>query len=111
MAELKMRIKKNDIVRVITGKEVGKEGKVLKVFHSEGTLIVEKINFIYRHTKPSRQSRQGGIVEKEGPIHHSNVMVVCPGCKRPTRIRTKLLAEEAGRKTRNCTHCGEVLDK
>ncbi|MBN2382154.1 50S ribosomal protein L24 [bacterium] len=106
-----MRIKKNDIVRVISGKEIGKEGKVLRVFPQKNAVIVERLNFIYRHTKPSNRNRQGGIIEKEGPINVSNLMVVCPNCKKGTRIKTKVLSAETGGKVRTCQHCQEVLDK
>lgn len=111
MATQKMKIKKNDIVKVIAGKELGKEGKVLKVFPREKRIIVEKLNFIYKHTKPSNKNRQGGIIEKEGPIHVSNVMVVCPGCKKPSRVKMRILSEETREKQRFCSHCNEVLDK
>lgn len=111
MAKTKIKIKKNDIVRIIAGKEIGKEGKVLKVFPKKEQLIVEKINFIYRHTKPSDKNRQGGIIEKEGPIHFSNAMIVCPNCKRTTRIKVGKLTEDAPEKNRFCAYCSEVLDK
>lgn len=107
----KISIKKNDIVKVLTGREVGKEGKVLKVYRDKGTVIVEKVNFIHRHTKPSSRNRQGGIIEKEGPIHHSNLMVICPNCKRPTRIKTLFRGDDVNAKLRQCIHCSEVLDK
>lgn len=111
MTKPKIKIKKNDIVKVIAGKEIGKEGKVLKVFPQKESIIVEKLNFIYRHTKPSSRNRQGGIIEKEGPIHLSNVMVVCPNCKKTTRTKMKVLSAETGEKVRTCQHCQEVLDK
>ena len=107
----RMKIKKNDIVKVIAGKEVTKQGKVLRVFHKSGRIIVEKINFIHRHTKPSSRNRQGGIIEKEGSINSSNVMVVCPSCRKATRIRMKWLSEDRREKVRSCAHCAEVLDK
>jgi len=111
MAKYKIRIKKNDIVKVNTGKELGKEGKVLKVFPQKNAVIVEKLNFIYRHTKPSSRNRQGGIIEKEGPIQQSNLTVVCPNCRKGTKIKMKVLSAETHEKVRVCQHCQEVLDK
>ena len=82
----KLHIKKNDQVKVIAGKEKGKTGKILTVMPKKGCVIIEKVNFVKRHTRPSGQARQGGILEKEAPIHISNVMVVCNKCADPTRI-------------------------
>jgi large subunit ribosomal protein L24 len=81
-----MRLKKNDTVRVITGEDRGKEGKILKVFPDKGRIIVEKVNLIKRHTRPSKSVPQGGIVEKEAPINATNVMLVCPKSGKPTRV-------------------------
>ncbi len=103
----KLNVRKNDIVRVIAGDDRGLEGKVLKVFPKKQQLIVEGINFIHRHTKPTQENPQGGIIEKEGPIHFSNVMVVCPNCGKPTRVEIKVL--EDGSRARVCKHCGEML--
>jgi large subunit ribosomal protein L24 len=100
-------IKVKDTVAVIAGKEKGKKGRVLKVLPRTNRLIVEKVNFIKRHTKPSQQSRQGGIVEKEGPIHISNVMILCKKCNRPVRIKRLLGAD--GVKSRACIRCGDIL--
>jgi large subunit ribosomal protein L24 len=84
-----MDIKKDDIVLVISGNDRGKKGRVLKVFPKQNRLIVEGINFIKRHTKPNQVNPQGGIVEKEGTIHASNVMLICPVTGLPTRIGHK----------------------
>ena len=81
-----MRIKKNDKVKVMSGNDKGKEGKVLKVFPATNCIIVEKVNLIKRHTRASKDVPQGGIIEKEGPINASNVMLVCPNTGKPTRI-------------------------
>ena len=111
----KMKIKAGDIVHIIAGKERGnientaKRGKVLKVFPEENRIIVERMNFIKRHTRPDRANRQGGIVEREGKINATNVMVVCPKCNKPTRIKSVVL--EDGSKVRGCKHCDEILDK
>lgn len=100
-------IKVNDTVTVIAGKEKGKQGRVLKVLPGKERVVVEKINFIKRHTKPSQQSRQGGIVEKEGPVHVSNVMVHCKKCNKPVRTRNHAGADRT--KNRSCASCGELL--
>ena len=100
-------IRVNDTVEVIAGKEKGKKGRVLKVFPKDQRVVVEKINFIKRHTRPSQKSRQGGIVEKEGAIHFSNVMLVCKKCNKPVRARR--LAGADGVKNRACASCGELF--
>ena len=101
-------LKKNDLVMVVSGKERGKSGRVLRVFPQKNRIIIEKINFVKRHTRPSGQARQGGILEKEAPIHISNVMVVCNKCNSPVRVGQKAL--EDGKKARYCKKCGELLD-
>ena len=101
-------IKKNDTVKVIAGKDKGKNGKVLRVIAKKDRVIVEKINMIKRHMKPSQQTRQGGILEKESPIHVSNLMLICSKCTDPTRVGYKTLDDE--RKVRYCKKCQEVLD-
>lgn len=103
-----LRIKKNDSIVVISGKEKGKRGRVLSVSPSKGSLIIEKINVVKKHMKPSRKYTQGGIIEKEAPIHLSNVMLICPKCNKPTRIGSLFL--EGGRKVRVCKKCREVMD-
>lgn len=102
-------IRKDDFVRIISGKERGKQGKVLRVFPKEGRLTVERINMIKRHTRPARQLQQGGIIEREGKMHISNVMLVCSKCARGVRVGHHFL--EDGKKVRVCRRCGEVLDK
>lgn len=106
---LSMHVKKNDKVKVIAGKEKGKTGKVISVITKRDRVVVEKVNFIKRHTKPKGAAGQGGIIEKEGPIHVSNVMVVCPKCDSAVRLGSKLL--EDGKKIRLCKKCGESIDK
>ncbi len=103
-----LRVKKEDTVLVIAGKEKGKKGRVLAVLPSKERVIVEKINIIKRHMKPNRKYTQGGIIEKEAPIHISNVMLLCPKCNKPTRIGNRLL--ESGKKVRVCKKCQEVID-
>jgi large subunit ribosomal protein L24 len=102
-------IKKDDFVKVIAGKDRGKRGKVLRVFPHEGRVTVERINMIKRHTRPTQKVQQGGIIEREGKLHISNVMLVCTKCDRGVRIGHKFL--EDGKKVRMCRRCGEVLDK
>lgn len=104
-----MSIKKNDTVVVITGKEKGKRGRVLSVYPSKDRLLIEKINMIKRHMKPTKKYAQGGIIEKEAPIHISNVMLLCPKCSKPTRIGNTALQD--GRKVRVCKKCREVMDQ
>ncbi|MBI4639213.1 MAG: 50S ribosomal protein L24 [Candidatus Tectomicrobia bacterium] len=102
-----MRIKKNDIVEVISGKEKGKRGKVLVISPQEQRVTIERINMVKRHTKPSQQSR-GGIIEKEGKLHYSKVMLVCGKCDSPVKSSAKIL--ENGEKVRICKKCGEQLE-
>lgn len=89
-----MKIRKNDNVVVISGNDRGKTGKVLKVFPSEFKLIIEGINLRKRHTKPSQKQPQGGIIEKEAPIHVSNVMLLDPKTNEPTRLGAKIILDE-----------------
>ena len=102
-----MKVVKNDTVLVISGNYQGKKGKVLKVFPKNSRVIVEGVNFIKRHTRPTQKNQQGGIVEKEAPIHVSNLMVVCPKCDTPTRLGRKVL--EDGKRVRICRSCSEML--
>ena len=102
-------VRKDDIVKVIAGKDRGKQGKVLRIFPNEGRLTVERVNMIKRHTRPSRQTQQGGIIEREGKLHISNVMLVCSRCGRGVRVGHRFL--EDGKKVRICRACSEVLDK
>jgi len=106
----KVSIKKNDIVVVIAGRDKGKKGKVLKVLPKENRAIVEKVNFVKEFVRPNPQRNiQGGIMEKEAPIHISNLMIYCPECGRGARIRKKIL--EDGTKIRVCHRCGTSLDR
>lgn len=94
---------------VIAGKERGRRGKVLVVLPTKGRVIVENVNMIKRHQRPTQKLRQGGIIEREGTLDLSNVMVVCTKCDRPTRTGLQVLAED--RKVRVCRRCGEIIDK
>jgi len=103
-----MKIRKNDTVLVIAGKDKGKKGKVRFAYPKDERLMVEGINFIKRHARATRYVRQAGIIEREAPIHVSSVMLLCNKCNRPTRIGFRFL--EDGRKVRFCRSCREVID-
>ena len=101
------KIKKDDKVIIIAGKERGKIGKVLKVNSEKGRIVVEKLNIVKRHAKSGRQAGQEGIIEKEAPLDISNVKIVCNRCAEPTRIGARRL--EDGSKVRICKKCGEPV--
>ena len=108
MAQLSLR--KNDQVVVLAGKDRGKRGRVLRLVPARGRAIVERVNMIKRHTRPNpSRNIKGGVVEREGSIHVSNLMIVCGECDRPTRARHRVLAD--GRKVRICHRCEGVIDK
>jgi large subunit ribosomal protein L24 len=110
MARLASPIRRNDNVVVITGKDRGKRGRVLKVVTGKNRLVVEGVNFIKRHTKPNPQRQiKGGVVEREASLHASNVQLVCPECGKPTRLGRKILGD--GRKVRICRKCEGVVDR
>lgn len=104
----KIRLKKDDKVKIVTGKDKGKIGKVLKIDRDHGRVLVENINIIKRHSRPSAQNRQGGIIEREAFVHISNVMLMCSKCMEPVRVGAKVL--EDGKKVRVCKRCNEILD-
>jgi len=102
-----MHIKKNDIVFVKAGKDKGKKAKVLRVFYAESRALVEGINYVKKHTRKSKDNQQGGIVQRENPIHVSNLSIVCPKCAKPVRVGFSKLAD--GEKVRICKKCGETI--
>ncbi|NLV88974.1 MAG: 50S ribosomal protein L24 [Tissierellia bacterium] len=104
-----MHVKSGDTVVVISGKDKGKTGKVLKAFPNENRVIVEGINMLTKHQKPKGPTSPGGIIKTEGPIHASKVMYYCDKDKTGVRVGHKLL--DNGKKVRYCKKCGEVLDK
>ncbi|HZC68936.1 MAG TPA: 50S ribosomal protein L24 [Nitrospirales bacterium] len=104
----KCHVRKGDKVVVIAGKDRGKSGKVLSVFRLNCQVTVEKINIIKRHTKPNQQNRQGGILEREAPIHLSNVMLYCSTCQKPTRVGTTTLTD--GSHVRVCRKCKQPIE-
>ena len=101
------RLRKDDTVMVIAGRERGKTGKVLRVLSERGRVLIERINMMKRHTKPRGVQQPGGIVEREASIHLSNVVPICGRCNKPTRIGTRRL--EDGHAVRVCRRCGEQL--
>ena len=103
-----MNIRKDDTVLVISGKYAGKKGKVLRADPSADRVVVQGVNMHKKHQKPSKDMPQGGIIEAEGPIQRSNVMMVCPKCQKPSRLRTKVVGDS---RVRVCGKCGEAIDK
>ena len=95
-----MNIKKGDTVRVLSGKDKGKEGQVVRSLPSKQRVVVEKVNMVKKAMRPTQQNPQGGIMSVEAPIHVSNVMVICPECKQPTRVSHRV-----------CKKCGKDIDK
>lgn len=104
----RLNIKKNDKVKIISGKDRGKIGKVLAVDAKKNRVLVENINMMKHHKRPNVQLRQGGIIEKEVAIHRSKVMLMCNKCVKPVRIKIKQL--EDGGKLRMCAKCNEAID-
>jgi large subunit ribosomal protein L24 len=103
-----MKIRKNDTILVIAGKDRGKKGKVRFAHPKDERVIVEGINMIKKHMRAVRQVRQAGIIEREAPLHVSNVMLLCGKCNHPTRVGFRFL--EGGKKVRVCSVCHEVID-
>jgi large subunit ribosomal protein L24 len=102
-------LRRNDTVKVITGRDKGKEGRVLRVFPNDAKILVEHVMMVKKHVRPNPQRNiKGGIAEQESPVAVSNVMLVCSGCNRPTRVGHELRGD---RKMRVCKKCGNTLDK
>jgi large subunit ribosomal protein L24 len=104
---LKVKIKKNDMVMVVKGRDRGKTGKVMRVMPEEGRVVVERLNMVKRHSKPRGATSPGGIIEKEAPLRIENVMIFCDRCNAPVRAGWKLNADAS--KSRICRRCDEVL--
>lgn len=107
-----MNVQKNDTVKVIAGNSVGKQGKVLKVYPEKSRLIIEGVNVMKRHSRPSQKNPQGGIVQREASIHLSNIMVVCPKCAKPTRVGYSSVTDATSgkaKKMRVCKQCNEMF--
>lgn len=107
MSLIKLHVKKGDTVVVLSGKDKGKQGKIITSMPDKGKVIVEGVNKVKRHSKPSLKVPNGGIIAKEMPLHACKVQLVCPACNKPTRIAHK---EVAGKNVRVCKKCGEVVD-
>jgi large subunit ribosomal protein L24 len=106
-----MKLKKGDTVLVICGDDRGKMGKILKVVQKKNRAIVEGVNFIKRHTRPTSRNRKGGIVEKEAPVNLTNLMLYCSRCSSPTKASFKIIEGSEGEKAkiRICRKCGEIV--
>ena len=102
-------VRRGDVVGVITGRERGKRGKVLRVLTDKGRVVVEHVNMVKKHQRPTQKLRQGGIIEREGALALSNVQIVCARCDKPSRTGITILSD--GRKVRSCKRCGEAIDK
>ena len=102
-------VRRGDTVAVISGRERGKRGKVLRVIPETGRVIVEKVNMMRKHQRPTQKLRQGGIIEREAALAIANVLLVCARCDQPSRAGIKILGD--GRKVRVCRRCGETIDK
>ncbi len=103
-----LNIRKNDKVKIIAGKDKGKIGKVLSVSSKKNRVVVENVNLVKHHKRPDVKFREGGIIEKEAPLHRSNVMLMCSKCVKPVRVRMKQL--EDGGRARMCANCKELID-
>jgi len=108
MAVTKLHVKKDDLVMIVAGKDKGKSGKVLRVLPEKNRVVVENLNLIKRHSRPSRTHTDGGIIEKEAPIAISNVQLLCQGCKKPARTGVRTLDD--GNKVRFCKKCNEIVN-
>lgn len=104
---MKIRIKRNDIVKIISGDDKGKTGKVLRVLREDSKLLVEGVNFVWKHMRKSQQYPHGARIQKEAPVDISNVMIICQSCSKPTKITYKYL--ETGEKIRICKKCKEAI--
>ncbi|MDI9389022.1 MAG: 50S ribosomal protein L24 [Synergistota bacterium] len=105
----KMRIRKGDRVKVISGKDAGKEGKVLRCLRDRDLVVIEGVNMVSKHVKPSQKNPRSGIIKQEAPIYACKAMLVCPSCGAATRVGRGYL--ENGKKVRMCKACGEIVDR
>lgn len=105
----KLHVKKGDTVFILSGKDKGKSGKIIEALPKKNKVVVEGVNKVKRHTKPTQKMPQGGILVKEAPLHSSNVMVVCPECGKATR--TKKVSLASGTLVRACKKCNGMIDK
>lgn len=105
----KLHVRKGDTVIILSGKDKGKKGKILTAYPQEGKVLVEGVNIVSKHRRPTPTMQQGGIIKQESPIYAAKVMLVCPACKQPTRIATRQL--DNGDRVRACRKCEENIDK
>jgi large subunit ribosomal protein L24 len=103
-----IHLKKNDLVEVLSGREAGKTGKILKIIRDKNQVLVEKVNIIKRHSRPSPTTGQGGIIEREAPLHVSKLMLICPKCAKAGRFKMTTTADQ--KKSRVCRKCKELID-
>jgi len=108
MMRTKCHLKKDDKVKVLVGRDKGKVGKVISVNGKKNRVLVENVNIVKKHSRPSAQNQQGGIIETEAPVHLSNVALLCNKCLAPLRVKMQIL--EDGKKTRVCRKCNEIID-
>lgn len=106
---MSLSLRREDTVYVVSGKSRGKTGKILRILTEKNRVLVEKVNMVKKHAKPSKGNPQGGIIEKEASIHISNLMYYCPKCSKPVRLGSKVLKD--GKKVRVCKKCNEQIDK
>ena len=105
----KLHVRRGDTVKVIAGNDVGKTGKVVRTMSDTGRVLVQGVNFVKRHTRPTQTNQRGGVVEKEAPLNASNLMLVCDGCGEATRTGVAVL--EDGSRVRKCKKCGETIER
>lgn len=109
MVKNKIGFKKGDKVLIIIGEDKGKKGKIVRIFPKEMKAIIEGVNFLKKHSKPTQKVPQGGIVEQEGALHISNIRLICNKCNKPTAIKRERIKE--GKRVRVCKKCREIIDK
>lgn len=105
----KVNFKKGDNVVVISGDDKGKRGKIVSIFPKKMRVIIEGVNFLKKHNKPTQKVPQGGVIKKEGALHISNIKLICNKCNKPTNIKRERTKE--GKRVRVCKKCGEIIDK
>jgi large subunit ribosomal protein L24 len=103
-----IHLKRDDLVEVLSGREAGKTGKILKIIRDKNQVVIEKVNMIKRHSRPSPTTGQGGIIEREGPLHVSKVMLICPKCATAGRFSFATTGDQ--KKSRVCRKCKELID-
>ena len=109
MAENKLNFKKGDTVLVINGEDKGKKGKIVSIYPKKLEAIIEGVNFLKKHVKPTEKTPQGGIIDQEGTINVTNLKLICNKCSKPTTVKREKIKE--GKRVRVCKKCGEIIDK